>query len=380
MNGDENTTGLVTNGGSESIFLGILAHKRYYFKKYGITKPEIVVSETVHLAFKKACEFQEIKFVVIPLNRKTLAVTAEEYRRYITPNTICIVGSAPNFAYGTVDPLGGLSELAGEFNTGFFIDGCMGSYLLPFVDEFGIKTGEKYVDLRNKNVTAMSCDTHKYALAPKGTSVVLFPNSDIQNALYFGATDWLAGIYGTPMIAGSRGSSLIASTWAVCVTMGREGYAQHAKNIYDGTSEYVRLIGELNQYVKVVGNPCLGNVSVMSNNRRVDMYKLGSSMDKKGWYLGGGNTIRTLMMTITDRNWMLMKDLVNDLKDCIADSLANPNVKLNGLFKVADAIKYYPSWITNDTVCKSMHHLYEIKWLDHDTKKDEGNEVDKKIK
>merc|ERR1712062_718508 len=108
------------------------------------------------------------------------------------------------------------------------------------------------------------------------------------------------------------------------------------------------------------------------------MYKIGSLMDKKGWYLGGGNTIRTLMMTITDRNWMMMKDLVNDLKDCIADSLANPNVKLTSLFKVQDAIKYYPSWITNDTVARSLHSLYEMEWLEHAKK--ENDESAKKHK
>merc|ERR1719502_279538 len=128
----------------------------------------------------------------------------------------------------------------------------MGSYLLPFVSHFNIDVGEKYVDLRIPNLTAFSIDTHKYGLTPKGSGVIIFPKADLSRALYYGCTDWIGGIYGTTMIQGSRTSAMIAASWAVMVTMGFEGYAEHAKKIFDATDEYVELLEELEEYVTVV--------------------------------------------------------------------------------------------------------------------------------
>merc|ERR1712166_1485344 len=100
--------------------------------------------------------------------------------------------------------------------------------------------------------------------------------------------------------------------------------------IFDATDEYVALLADLKEYIKVVGSPKLGNVTIVSNNRKIDMYKLGTLMDKKGWYFGSGMGIRSLMFTITDKNYWMMADIVKDLEICIEDVLENPNVKLPG--------------------------------------------------
>ena len=53
-NGDENSCGLVTTGGTESIVLACLAYRDKYRAEKGITKPNIVASQTAHCAFDKA--------------------------------------------------------------------------------------------------------------------------------------------------------------------------------------------------------------------------------------------------------------------------------------------------------------------------------------
>ena len=52
-NGDKNACGIVTSGGSESIYQAILAYREHGRKK-GITRPNLVVSETAHAAFLKS--------------------------------------------------------------------------------------------------------------------------------------------------------------------------------------------------------------------------------------------------------------------------------------------------------------------------------------
>jgi len=365
LNGTPEMTGLTSSGGSESIFLSMLAHKRYYLRERGITKPNIVLSETAHMAFRKAAEYQEIEMKICNVDRKTFANSPAQFESQIDENTICIICSVPNYPYGTIDPIEEMSEMAGRYGVGFHIDGCMGSYLLPFVEHFGIKTGHQYVDLRIPNVTAFSIDTHKYGLTAKGSAVLMFPNKEISKALYFGSTDWIGGIYGTTMIAGSRTSALIASAWAVMISMGWEGYAYHAKLIFDATEEYVTLLGSLKKYIKVVGNPKLGNVTIVSNNKQINMYKLGTQMYKKGWYFMSGMSIPSLMFTITDKNRGMMPTNVADLETSIQECLKNPNIELTGFFKIAEDISKYPAWITSKIVADSLQELYEIGSLEH---------------
>lgn len=236
LHGDENCSGFTTTGGSESIFLAVLAHKRYFFRDFGITKPELVMPQSAHPAFNKACSYLDIKCVLLKCDPKTGSVRGRDYEKKINSNTIMLIASSPNLAYGTVDPMGEVNDLAGKYKIGFMIDGCMGSLLLPFVDDFNVQTGEKYVDLRNKNCTVMSCDSHKYGLTPKGISVLLFPNIEIKKALYFGITDWVGGIYGTHSIQGSRPSHTIAAAWSVMMYHGYEGYAALAKRVFEATN------------------------------------------------------------------------------------------------------------------------------------------------
>jgi len=54
FNGPEDGCGLTTSGGTESIFIAMLAY-REWGRKRGITKPNIVAPITAHAAFEKAC-------------------------------------------------------------------------------------------------------------------------------------------------------------------------------------------------------------------------------------------------------------------------------------------------------------------------------------
>ncbi len=50
----------------------------------------------------------------------------------ITPNTILLVGSAPEYAYGMVDPLEDISTIALEKGLPMHVDACFGGFMLPW--------------------------------------------------------------------------------------------------------------------------------------------------------------------------------------------------------------------------------------------------------
>ena len=120
--------GVTTYGGSESIMLAILAHKRYFEQTKGITKPEIIFPETAHASFWKACEFFGVTPRVIDVDKKTGMNSAKQYRDLINKNTILLVASCPNIAFGLVDPVADLDKIAGEYKIGLFLDCCLHYY------------------------------------------------------------------------------------------------------------------------------------------------------------------------------------------------------------------------------------------------------------
>lgn len=73
----------------------------------GVSLPEIVLPTTAHPAFDKAANYFGMKIKHIPLT-KSYTVDLAAMQSAITSNTVMLVGSVPNFPYGTMDDIGKL--------------------------------------------------------------------------------------------------------------------------------------------------------------------------------------------------------------------------------------------------------------------------------
>ena len=82
----------------------MLAYREWGRKERGIKKPNVVASITAHAAFDKACFYFGIELRKVKLNKDFRADLAG-MRAQIDSNTVCIVGSAPEYAFGFFDPL-----------------------------------------------------------------------------------------------------------------------------------------------------------------------------------------------------------------------------------------------------------------------------------
>jgi sphinganine-1-phosphate aldolase len=71
-----------------------------------------------------------------------------------------LVGSAPNFPDGAVDPITDLAGLAKKYKIGLHVDCCLGSFLMPFLKRTDPSLPN--FDFSVDGVTAISCDIHKY--------------------------------------------------------------------------------------------------------------------------------------------------------------------------------------------------------------------------
>ena len=88
------------------------------------------------------------------------------------------MGSIPNYPYGTMDPIEQLSAIAKKKKIGLHVDGCLGGFVIAFAKENGYDLGK--FDFTLDGVTSLSVDQHKYGLAPKGVSTVLFKTKNLR--------------------------------------------------------------------------------------------------------------------------------------------------------------------------------------------------------
>lgn len=211
-NGDEDSCGIVTSGGTESCILAMLAYREKARVERGVTKPNIVMCETAHAAFDKGGFYLNIEVRKATLT-KDYMMDMSSMRSLIDSNTICLVASAPEYAFGNYDPIEEVAKLAESYGIGCHSDCCLGSFVNPFIEDTGYKLAAKF-DFRVPGITSISCDPHKYAYGPKGCSMLLFREKRLREYQFFVCTEWNGGLYATTCIAGSRAGNVVAGTWA----------------------------------------------------------------------------------------------------------------------------------------------------------------------
>jgi len=314
--------GTLSSGGTESILLAMKTYRDWAREKKGITDPEMILPVTAHAAFDKACQYFQIKPVYIPFDSNYRA-DVNAAKKAITPNTVVIIGSAPSFPHGAIDPIEELSELAHAHRIGFHTDACLGGFMLPWAEKLGYPVPP--FDFRLPGVTSISADTHKYGYAAKGTSVILYRGRDLLHHQYYTATDWPGGLYFSPTFAGSRPGALSAACWAAMTSIGAQGYLDATKRILETAAtikEGIRRIPEL----RVLGDP-LFVIAFASDS--LDIYKIMEAMSRKKWSLNGLHKPSCVHLCVTLRHTQpgVAGQFLNDLQEAVVYVKEHPEEK-----------------------------------------------------
>ena len=251
------------------------------------TKPLIssrIIPESAHAAFLKAGHYFGIQIHLVSCPAPAYSVHIPSISRLINRNTVLLVGSAPSFSHGIIDDISALSRLALRKSLPLHVDCCLGSFLMPFLSRAGFPSVP--FDFTLKGVTSISCDTHKYGFAPKGTSTLLYRTASLRTYQYFVSADWSGGVYASPGIAGSRPGSLIAACWASLMAQGESGYISACHSIIGAAKKFEAAIREsptLSADLKVLGNPMVSVVALTSDT--LNIYDIADAMSHKGWSL-----------------------------------------------------------------------------------------------
>jgi sphinganine-1-phosphate aldolase len=272
--------GVVTSGGSESLITALYSYREYARKMRGVTRPNIVMPVTAHVALDKGAHWMGIEMRHAPLTARYVADVAA-MAELVDDQTIAVVGSAANYPHGLIDPIEEIAALALSRGIGMHVDGCLGGWLLPWIERLGYDV--PLWDFRVPGVTTISADTHKYGYALKGSSVLLYREKGLRKRQYFTFPDWPGGLYVSPGFAGSRSGGIIAATWAAMLTTGETGYLAAADAIMR-TAVTIRdgIRADIPE-LEVFGDPTF--LVAFKAAGDLDIYLVNDALIAQGWRL-----------------------------------------------------------------------------------------------
>jgi glutamate/tyrosine decarboxylase-like PLP-dependent enzyme len=282
LHGGDRACGFMTTGGTESIIQAVQSCRDRARKHRGDPshRGNIVAPLSVHPAFEKAARLMDLEVRRVPVGAD-FRVTPAAIEAGMDDDTIMIVGSAPCFPYGVIDPIAELGALAERREVWLHVDACVGGYIAPFARMIGRDIPA--FDFEVPGVCSISADLHKFGFCPKPASTVYYRDSDCAEFHAFKFDAWPSGLFYTPTICGTRPAGGVAAAWAMFHFLGIEGYKRIATELMTFIDEYRAGI-EAIPGLKVLGNPHLSLVAFTAED--LDIYRVAELMSARGWLPG----------------------------------------------------------------------------------------------
>jgi glutamate/tyrosine decarboxylase-like PLP-dependent enzyme len=330
LNGTESTVGNFTSGGTESIMLAVKSARDYHrANKQSSGKPEMILPSTGHPAFIKAAAFFDVALTIIPVDKKTFKINPETVEKRINEDTALIVGSAPSYPTGVIDPIESLGKIARKNDVLLHVDACMGGFILPFFRMLGERLPE--FDFSVKGVTSISSDLHKYGYAPKGASVILYRDKELRAHQLFTYVSWPGYPMANTTLQSTRSEGPLAASWATLNYLGIKGYTDLSKKVLDARNSLTKGLERLGY--EILCKPEAGIVAFRRPD--VNIFQVAEMMKSKGWFLqvqpGSEvlDNISSLHMTVTAAHENSIEPFLRSL-EASTESARNSNTQAQG--------------------------------------------------
>ncbi len=320
LGGDEHTVGSFTSGGTESIILAVKTARDYNKKnRPHITQPEMIVAETAHAAFHKAAHYLSVKVVNLPVDKKTFRVDPKVVEAAINENTIMLVGSAPSYAHGVIDPIEELGAIAKAKDLFLHVDACVGGMYLPFARMACYEIPP--FDFSVEGVTSMSCDFHKYGYAAKGASCILYKSREIRSYQIFACSSWSGYSIVNPTVLSSKTGGPMAGAWATLNHIGQDGYVEIVKASQAATEMVKKGLQDIPE-LKIMGEPVMNLVAIESLDPAISVFAISDYMTAQGWHIQVQFASRcskeAIHLSVNRANIEHIPELLATLKEAIA--------------------------------------------------------------
>jgi tyrosine decarboxylase/aspartate 1-decarboxylase len=299
--GDPGACGYITTGGTESNIQALRAARNLSGKKH----PNVVVPSSAHFSFDKIADLLGIEIRKAELD-SVFRVDIGSVEGLIDDNTIALVGMAGSTEFGQIDPIDKLAKLALSHDLFLHVDAAFGGFVIPFLDK-------KYdFDFSLKGVTSITADPHKMGLSTIPAGGLLFRDGSCLSRLEVD-TPYLS-IRKQHSLTGTRSGAAVASTYAVMMHLGKEGY----RKIVDGCMKMTgRLVDEAQELgVEPVINPVM-NIIALDVPALNEVRKRLRARD---WFTSITREPRAMRLVIMPHlNDEALTLFISDLRECLRD-------------------------------------------------------------
>ena len=326
LHGTPGVCGVVTAGGTESCLLAVKTYRDLARSRRRVPRPEMIVPASAHVAWFKASEYFDVKLRLLPLGADAL-VDIAALESMINRNTVMILGSAPEYPSGLIDPIEAMAAIALRHGVPMHVDACVGGFILPFMEMNGVPLPPW--DYRVPGVTSISADIHKYGYAAKGASTITYRSLDYLKHQMFVCQDWPGGVFASPALLGTRPGGAYAAAWAAMQHFGRSGYRKLAADTLEAFGcirDGINAMPEL----QVLGDPKGPLLSYVSRDAGVNMFAVGDQMDARGWQINRRQFPDGLHAMVTAGHLQSVDGFLSDLKEAVAVVKANPALAQQG--------------------------------------------------
>ncbi|MCQ8893745.1 MAG: tyrosine decarboxylase MfnA [Methanolinea sp.] len=204
--------GYATSGGTESNIQALRIAKCLS----RLSRPNVIVPESAHFSFQKACDILGLEMRTAPLD-SGYRMDAGEVPSLIDQNTCAIVGVAGTTEYGVVDPIGALSDIALDHDIFLHVDAAFGGMVLPFMEAC------PSFDFSLPGVSSIAVDPHKMGMSTIPAGVILVRDREFLSSLSVD-TPYLS-VKQEFTLSGTRPGGSVVGALAVLEYLGREGMA-----------------------------------------------------------------------------------------------------------------------------------------------------------
>ena len=103
--------GYLTSGGTESLLQATKTARDWGRAERGVDRPNMVLATTAHAAFEKAAHYFDVESRRVPV-RADYSADVDAMADAVDDGTVMIVGSAPSYPQGVIDPIPELASIA----------------------------------------------------------------------------------------------------------------------------------------------------------------------------------------------------------------------------------------------------------------------------
>ena len=311
--------GFMTSGGTESLLLAVKAARERGRAERGITTPNAVIPASAHAAFEKGCAYFGVESRRVPVGPDWRA-DVDAMAAAIDENTVLIVGSAPQYPQGVVDPIPALAALAADRDINCHVDACMGGVTLTYLARLGHEIAPWNFTV--PGVTSISVDLHKYGYTAKGAGVIVHRSKRLRSYQTYVTDNWLGGFYGSSGILGTKSGGPIGAAWAVMHHLGDEGYLRLTAAARTACEQLAAAV-EATPELQLLAQPEATLLSFgAADGSGLDVFAVADALWRRGWYVDRQGPPPSIHCTVNAIHEHLIAEFVADLRACIAEVLA----------------------------------------------------------